>query len=95
MGRGVLRAKWYRVGLSKEAGADETPPPQSRRTWVGGGAVTMTAREYGRGLGEMRRMPRPWRGSDAGKGLNVRRAGSSPGQKAERVRRTEAPVVYV
>lgn len=38
-------------------------------------------------------MPRPRRGSDAGKGLDVRRAGISPGQKAERVRQAEAPMI--
>lgn len=36
-------------------------------------------------------MCRPWRGSDVEKGLDVRLVGPSPGHKAERVRRAEAP----
>lgn len=55
--------------------------------------MTLAAQGYLRRLGEMWGMLRPWRGSDAGKGLDVWRAGLSPGQTAERVRRAEAPVV--
>lgn len=53
----------------------------------------MLAQGHRRTLEEMLRMFRPWPVWDTGKGLDVRWAGPSPGQKAGRVRKAEAPVV--
>ena len=84
-------------GLNKEARTSESPPPTPPELTDLRGVHSDRAgpRVPQEPWKDTARMRRPWRGSDAEKGLDVRLVGPSPGQKAERVRRAEAPAFWL